>query len=135
MTFIITGAAGHYGRLVVEAPTGARRSADQIVAAARNVGKTSDLANRGVGGSPHRLRRRGVAAEAVRRADKVLLVSGTIAGVRVAQHRNAIDSAVAAGRLAVGRQGSPVSGVIMMRHRSTAAAQLGVAHGTFMQCA
>ena len=111
MTLIITGAAGHYGRLVVEALLARDVLRTRSLPPPETLG-TSDLANRGVGGSPHRLRRRGVAAEAVRRADKVLLVSETTAGVRVAQHRNAIDSAVAAGRPAVGRQGSPVSGLI-----------------------
>jgi NAD(P)H dehydrogenase (quinone) len=97
MTLVITGATGHYGRLVVEALLALDVPADQIVAAGRNVGKIGDLADRGVAVRPIDYDDTESLRKTFAGADKVLLVSGATARVRVAQHRNAIDAAAAAG--------------------------------------
>lgn len=97
MTIVVTGATGQLGRLVVEELLERNVPAGQIVAAGRNVGRLEDFARRGVQtraidfDDPDSLR------PAFADADKVLLVSGTATGKRVAQHRNAIAAAKEAG--------------------------------------
>jgi NAD(P)H dehydrogenase (quinone) len=97
MTIVITGATGRLGRLVVEALLGHNVPAAQIVAAGRDLTKIADLAERGVQvrpidyNDPESLRR------AFQGAEKVLLVSGSEAGQRIEQHRNAISAAKEAG--------------------------------------
>jgi NAD(P)H dehydrogenase (quinone) len=97
MTIVITGATGQLGRLVVEELLERHVPAGQIVAVGRNVARLADLADRGVQvrsidfDDPDSLQ------HAFAGAEKVLLVSGTAAGQRVAQHRNVIAAAKAAG--------------------------------------
>lgn len=97
MTYVITGATGHLGRLVTEALLDRGVPAGQIVATGRDIGRISDLADRGVQvraadfTDPDSLR------TAFAGAEKVLLVSSSEIGQRVAQHQNAIDAAKAAG--------------------------------------
>jgi len=93
MKYLITGATGHLGRLVVEALLDRDVPAHQIVAVGRAVDRISDLADRGVQ----------VSAvdyddiESLRRvlgdADRVLLVSGSEVGQRATQHQNVITAA------------------------------------------
>ncbi|CAN7486363.1 SDR family oxidoreductase [Terrabacter sp. LjRoot27] len=97
MTLLVTGASGHLGRLVVEALLERATPAADVVAIARDPESVADLADRGV---------------VVRRADytdpasldaafvgvdRLLLVSGSEVGQRVAQHANVIDAARRAG--------------------------------------
>jgi NAD(P)H dehydrogenase (quinone) len=93
---VVTGATGQLGRLVVEellrtvAP-------NSIVAAVRNPSKAADLAARGV-----QVRRADYTEprsldSAFAGADKLLLISSSELGQRVAQHRAAIDAAVRSG--------------------------------------
>ena len=94
MTIVVTGATGHFGRLVVESLLAKGAPADQIVATGRSVDKIADLGvtvKRAAYEDPASLR------EAFAGADRVLLVSGTDFGSRVAQHRNAIEAAKEAG--------------------------------------
>ncbi|MGG5257551.1 NmrA family NAD(P)-binding protein [Phycicoccus avicenniae] len=97
MTIVVTGATGQLGHLAVEALL--RRGADptDVVATGRDLTKLADLAERGV---------RTVAADysdpaslraAFDGADRVLFVSGSEVGQRVAQHTNVVEAAVAAG--------------------------------------
>jgi NAD(P)H dehydrogenase (quinone) len=97
MNYVVTGATGHLGRLVVESLLSRGVPADQITATGRDLGRIEDLAAGGV---------RVLAADfddpaslqaAFAGADKVLLVSGSEIGRRLPQHRNAIAAAADAG--------------------------------------
>ena len=88
----ITGATGQLGRLVINAllksvPAG------QIVAAVRNPAKAADLAALGVQVREADYTKPATLASAFKGVDKVLLVSSSEVGQRVAQHRAVIDAA------------------------------------------
>ncbi|KDN22481.1 SDR family oxidoreductase [Amycolatopsis rifamycinica] len=93
---VVTGATGHLGRLVVEGLL-EKLPADQVVAAVRTPEKAADLAERGVEvrradySDPESL------VAALKGADKVLLVSSSEVGQRVAQHQAVVDAAGQAG--------------------------------------
>ncbi|MEV7424815.1 MULTISPECIES: SDR family oxidoreductase [unclassified Streptomyces] len=97
MSIVVTGATGHLGRLVVEALLAADVPADTIAAVVRNKEKAADLVALGVElrvadySSPETLK------DAFRSGDRVLLVSGSEVGQRVAQHTAVIGAARAAG--------------------------------------
>lgn len=99
---VVTAASGALGRLVVEELL--TRFPDRpVVAAVRDPGRCADLAARGVQvrrgdyDDPASLR------DAMRGADRVLLISSPVpdTDVRVRQHRAAVDAAVDAGVRAV----------------------------------
>jgi NAD(P)H dehydrogenase (quinone) len=93
----VTAATGHLGRLVVEdllqrgVPTG------QIVAAVRNPDKAADLADRGVQVREADYTRPETLAAAFVGTDKLLLISSSEVGQRLAQHTNVVQAAVDAG--------------------------------------
>jgi NAD(P)H dehydrogenase (quinone) len=97
MSLVITGATGHLGRLVVEGLLTAGVPAGEIAAVVRDKEKAAGLAARGVElrvadySAPETL------TGAFRSGDKVLLISGSEIGQRVAQHQAVIDAAKAAG--------------------------------------
>lgn len=93
---VITGASGQLGRLVIQSLL-TKVPASRIVAAVRNPEKASDLAALGV-----QVRRADYTDSAsldaaFQGAEKVLLISSSEVGQRLAQHRNAIDAAKRAG--------------------------------------
>ncbi len=93
---VITGASGQLGRLVIQSLL-TKVPASRIVAAVRNPQKASDLAALGV-----QIRRTDYTDSAFldaafQGAEKVLLISSSEVGQRLAQHRNAIDAARRAG--------------------------------------
>jgi len=95
MNFVITGATGQLGRLVVESLLRRNVAADQIIATGRETSRVLDLADRGV-----RVRRvdyddPGSLRDVFTRGSRVLLVSGNEFGRRVDHHRNVIDAAKA----------------------------------------
>ena len=88
---VITGASGQLGRLVIQSLL-TKVPASRIVAAVRNPQKASDLAALGV-----QIRRSDYTDSAsldaaFQGAEKVLLISSSEVGQRLAQHRNAIDA-------------------------------------------
>jgi NAD(P)H dehydrogenase (quinone) len=93
---VITGASGQYGRAAVEKLL-ERVPAEELILITRTPSKLADLAERGA------TIRRGDFDEpeslpaAFEGGEKLLLISGTRVGARVAQHKAAIDGAVAAG--------------------------------------
>ncbi len=97
MSYVITGATGHLGRLVVQDLLRRGVPAGNITAAGRDITKVKDLADRGVRilaidyDDPASL------DAAFRGADRILLVSASEPGRRAQQHQNAIDAAVRAG--------------------------------------
>ncbi|WP_097982450.1 NmrA family NAD(P)-binding protein [Streptomyces sp. f150] len=96
MSIVVTGATGALGRLVVDALL-AEVPADEVVAVVRDKEKAAALAARGVElriadySAPETL------AGAFRSGDRVLLISGSEVGRRVAQHAAVVDAAKAAG--------------------------------------
>ena len=93
---VVTGATGQLGRLVIAALL-KRVPATEIVAAVRNVEKAKDLAESGI---QVRYADYGQPAswdEALKGADKVLLISSSEIGQRANQHRSVIDAAKRAG--------------------------------------
>jgi NAD(P)H dehydrogenase (quinone) len=97
MSLVITGAMGHLGRLVVENLLDRGVPAASIVAAGRATAKIKDLADRGVQVRAIDFNDPATLRHAFRGADNILLVSGSEAGQRIPQHRNAIDAASQAG--------------------------------------
>lgn len=97
MSLVVTGATGSYGRLVVRSLLDRGVSADQIVAGGRNLDKLADLAERGVRTARVDYDDPASLNEAVKGAERVLIVSGTDIGKRVAQHTAVARAAQEAG--------------------------------------
>src|SRR5450755_4136962 len=97
MSYVVTAASGHLGRLVVAALLDRGVAASDLVATSRDVANLHDLAARGV--RVHRLDYSDPAtiAGAFGAGDRVLLISGTEFGSRVVQHGNVIRAATQAG--------------------------------------
>lgn len=96
MTIAITGATGHLGRLAIDELL-ARTDAEEVVALARDTSKAADLATRGVEVREFDYDRPETLAPALAGVDRLLLISGSEIGRRVAQHAAVIDAATAAG--------------------------------------
>ncbi|GER23627.1 NAD(P)-dependent oxidoreductase [Zafaria cholistanensis] len=97
MTFAVTGATGHLGRLAIESLLASGIPAAEITAIGRNPEKLAQLAALGVRTARASFDDPSALEAAFAGADAVLLVSGTEVGQRVRQHTNAIDAAVKAG--------------------------------------
>src|SRR5215216_1963954 len=93
MTIAVTGATGQLGRLVI-AQLKKQLSAADIIALARSPDQATDL---GVTVREADYDSRETLAPALAGVDTLLLISGPVPGVRVAQHRNVIDAAKQAG--------------------------------------
>lgn len=93
---VVTGASGQLGRLVI-ASLLKRVPANQIVAAVRSPEKVADLAALGVIVKQADYSQPDALEQAFAGADKVLLISSSEVGQRLAQHRNVIDAAKRAG--------------------------------------
>jgi NAD(P)H dehydrogenase (quinone) len=90
----VTAATGSLGRLVVEDLLQRGVPADQIVAAVRNPDKATDLADRGVQVREADYSRPETLAPAFAGTDRLLLVSGSEVGQRLAQHTNVVRAAL-----------------------------------------
>ncbi|MCO8276490.1 SDR family oxidoreductase [Actinoplanes sp. TRM 88003] len=93
MTIVITGATGHLGRLTIQSLLAKGVPASEIVGLGRQVDKIADLGvtvRQVAYEDPEALR------AAFEGADKLLFISGSEAGNRLAQHRNVVDAAQAA---------------------------------------
>ena len=93
MTIAITAATGHLGRLVIRSLTARMPSAD-VVALARSPAKGADL---GVVVREADYDRPETLGPALAGIDTLLLISGSVPGARVVQHRNVIEAARRAG--------------------------------------
>lgn len=96
MSIVVTGATGHLGQLVIDELL-KRVPASDVAAVVRDAGKAADLAARGVElrvadySHPETLK------DAFHAGDKVLLISGSEVGLRIAQHSAVVDAAAEAG--------------------------------------
>ena len=93
---VITGASGQYGRSLTDKLVADGRAAD-LVLITRTPAKLADRAAQGCDVRFGDFDRPETMAPAMAGADRLLLISGTRVGARVAQHKAAIDGAVAAG--------------------------------------
>jgi len=102
VSYVITGATGHLGRLVVQDLLRRGVPAGDITATGRDITKVKDLADRGVRVLAIDYDDPASLDAAFRGADRILLVSASEVGAsepgrRAQQHENAIDAAVRAG--------------------------------------
>ncbi|MFD9123674.1 NAD(P)H-binding protein [Kitasatospora sp. NPDC059571] len=93
---VVTGATGRLGRLVVEGLL-AEVPAAGLAVVVRSPEKAADWAARGVEVRTADYARPETLAGAFRAGEKVLLISGSEVGSRVAQHTAVVDAAAAAG--------------------------------------
>ncbi|MBD0738537.1 NmrA family NAD(P)-binding protein [Streptomyces sp. CBMA29] len=96
MSIVVTGATGHLGRLVIDELL-TRVPATDVAAVVRDETKAADLAERGVELRVADYSDPATLKDAFHAGDKVLLISGSEVGRRIAQHSAVIDAAAAAG--------------------------------------
>jgi NAD(P)H dehydrogenase (quinone) len=96
-TYAITGASGQLGRLAVQALLARGVPASYVVAVVRTRGKAADLADRGVQVREADYIRPQTLGAALVGVDRLLLISSSEAGQRVAHHTNVIEAAKTAG--------------------------------------
>jgi NAD(P)H dehydrogenase (quinone) len=90
MTIAITGATGHLGRLVLDKLQKKRVAPADIVALVRSPEKAAGI---GVAAREADYDRPETLTRALTGVDTLLLISGPVPGVRVAQHRHVIEAA------------------------------------------
>lgn len=93
---VITGASGQYGRLATDLLI-AQGLADRLILITRSPARLADRVAQGCTVRYGDYDKPETLADAVRGAEKMLLISGTRVGARVVQHKAAIDAAAAAG--------------------------------------
>jgi len=94
-TYAVTAASGQLGRLAVEALLD--RGITDVIAIVRTPDKVADLAERGVTVRAGDYSDPASLAAALQGVDRLLLVSGSEPGGRIAQHTNVIEAAKANG--------------------------------------
>jgi NAD(P)H dehydrogenase (quinone) len=126
MSYVITGATGHLGRLVTEDLLRRSVPAGDITATGRDITKVKDLADRGVRVLAIDYDDAASLDAAFRGADRILLVSASEPGRRAQQHQNAIDAATRAGAGLLAYTSIANAGTTTMRlaaeHQATEAA-------------
>lgn len=121
-TIVVTGATGQLGRLVI-ADLLKKAPAARVIGLVRNTAAANDLTAQGVELRIADYDDPGSLKTALAGADKVLLISSSEIGRRVAQHRNVIEAAKAAGVKLVGytsilhADSSPLA--LAVEHRDT----------------
>ena len=93
---VITGASGQYGRLATDLLID-KGLADKLILITRSPAKLAHRTAQGCDVRYGDFDKPETLADAVNGAEKMLLISGTRVGARVAQHKAAIDAATAAG--------------------------------------
>ena len=97
MRIAVTGATGHLGGLVIESLIDRGVAAGDIVAVVRNEAKAAPLAAKGVTLGVAGYEDEAALTAALDGVDRLVLVSGSEVGQRLAQHTNIINAAKAAG--------------------------------------
>lgn len=116
---VVTGATGRLGRLVIDNLL-RTVAASSIVAAVRDPTKAADLAARGVQVRRADYTQPESLGKAFAGAEKLLLISSSALGQRVAQHRAVIDAAV--------RSGVELAGYTSLLHADTSPLGLALEH-------
>jgi len=129
MTIAITGASGQLGRLTAEALLD-RATPSDVVLVTRNPDAIADLARRGAEVRAGDFDDPASLTRAFEGVERLLLISASVIGARVHQHRAAIDAAVAAGVRSVaytgiGNPSHSNPGAAARDHRETEEALLG----------
>lgn len=96
-TYAVTAASGKLGRLAVEALLAQGVPAGDVVAVVRTPAKVADLAARGVVVRAGDYADRASLDAAFVGVDRLLFVSGSEPGARIAQHTNVVEAAKTAG--------------------------------------
>lgn len=97
MRIAVTGATGHLGGHVIESLISRGVSATDIVAIVRNQDKAAELAAKGIKLGVASYEDEAALTAALEGVERLVLVSGSEVGQRVAQHANIINAAKAAG--------------------------------------
>ncbi|MFI9329602.1 SDR family oxidoreductase [Kitasatospora sp. NPDC052868] len=123
MMYVVTGATGQLGRLVVEGLL-AKVPASEVAVAVRSAGKAADLTDRGVSVRVVDYDRPESLADAFAAGDRVLLISGSEVGRRIPQHRAVVDAARAAGVALLAYTSAPGAATFRLadEHKETEAA-------------
>ncbi|AOS63630.1 SDR family oxidoreductase [Actinoalloteichus hymeniacidonis] len=96
-TYAVTGATGPFGRLAIGALRAHGVQPGDLVAIARTPAKAADLAEAGIEVREGDYSRPETLPAALAGVDRLLLVSGSEVGQRIAQHKAVIDAAQAEG--------------------------------------
>lgn len=97
MRIAVTGATGHLGDLVIESLLTRGLAPSDITAIVRNESKAAGLADKGVKIAVAPYEDQGALASALEGVNRLVLVSASEVGKRVAQHTNIISAAKTAG--------------------------------------
>lgn len=97
MTIAVTGATGHLGRLALDALLRRGVPAADLVAVVRDPAKAADLAVKGVQVRRADYADRAALEAALAGVDRLLMISGSEPGSRLAQHANVVNAARSAG--------------------------------------
>jgi NAD(P)H dehydrogenase (quinone) len=126
MSYVITGATGHLGRLVTKDLLRRGVLAGDITATGRDITKVKDLADRDIRVLAIDYDDPASLDAAFRGADRILLISASEPGRRARQHENAIDAAARAGAGLLAYTSIANAGTTTMRlaaeHQATEAA-------------
>jgi NAD(P)H dehydrogenase (quinone) len=126
LTILVTSASGQFGRATVLGLL-ERMPASDLVVTTRRPEKLDDLAQRGVQVRHGDFDDPASMEAACAGVDKMLLISASLVGSRIPQHRNAIDAAAAAGvkhivyTSFVGKDGAQIPSLAARDHRGTEA--------------
>ena len=96
-SILVTGATGHLGRLAIDALLDRGVAPGDIAALVRDESKAADLAARGIDVRVGSFDDPASLDAALSGIDRLLFISGSEVGHRVAQHQNVVDAAARAG--------------------------------------
>ncbi|MEU3571366.1 SDR family oxidoreductase [Kitasatospora sp. NPDC036755] len=126
--YVVTGATGQLGRLVVESLL-AKVPASEVAVAVRSAEKAADLAARGVAVRVVDYDEPQTLAAAFAEGDRVLLISGSEVGRRIPQHRAVVEAAKAAGVALLAYTSAPGAATFRLADEHKATEELILASG------
>ncbi|MFE6056521.1 SDR family oxidoreductase [Kitasatospora sp. NPDC056446] len=126
--YVVTGATGQLGRLVVESLLAAV-PASEVAVAVRSAEKAADLAAQGVDVRVVDYDKPETLAGAFAAGDRVLLISGSEVGRRIPQHRAVVEAAGAAGVALLAYTSAPGAATFRLADEHKATEELILASG------